>query len=102
MAHARHTTASEAGMRRRGCSGARRCAYEINTTGDFERKFLIGQSEVLLQICERKARFSALGIGRDEASDVERRRVDGEYQPIIVLLARLRNELQRASACRHF
>src|SRR5262249_33836150 len=97
----RQTTASTAGPWRRRRSGAGGRADNINTARYLEREVLIGQSDVLLQVCERKARFTALGVDRDQPADFEGCGVDYQHQPIVVRLAAFWYELQGLRAGSH-
>src|SRR5262245_22272960 len=94
------STRRAAAVRRRRELAARG-AENIDTTRDFEREFLIGQTDVFLQIRERKGRSAPLAVDGDQAPNRQGRRVDDQHEPIVVPLAGFRHEFQRPAPGGH-
>src|SRR2546428_1952517 len=81
---------------------ARAIGHNINTARNLEREGFIGQTDIFLELCERKTRLPALRIRSDEADNRQRAGLDRHDEPIVVGLAAVWNELQRFRAARKF
>src|SRR5439155_12294349 len=81
-------------------SGTWCIADNIDTARDLERKLVIRQANVLLQIRKSERRRPPLRVDSDQAPDGKRRWIDREDQPIVVRLLGFWHELQRPAAGR--
>jgi hypothetical protein len=77
-----------------------RLVDDIDTTGNVERKLLIGRIDIFLQIYERNRRLAALLVDGHQRAQAERLLVYDEHEPLIVGLCNLGHHFERVGVCR--